>query len=345
MFSLIKMIFMFYRNMLNLMFFHRRIIHPSLKRALVLNKVITAGDGVSFSTCPVIRGKDDDLKNDPDVKDILKEFKSDFKDIIKQEEHVADDKVTESSTETPPNNSSSGKNISQLLSELYGTQEEKKGTPYSSIGGYKEYVDSDSTVIYDIDEEREIMRKAYLEGKPVQLDKKAKPSQAEKYSHLAHKRGERGVFDIEELVEVLKAEKILDVAVITIPASRQYADYMVVGTARNTRHLRTVSSLIVSLFKKKRFPEDVVPKREGELDTNTGWTALDMSNIVLHLLVQEKREYYDLETLWTVGPDFDENTRNLMASDESTHKIDTLEDLMAATDVDMDELFGRKDTV
>ena len=106
---------------------------------------------------------------------------------------------------------------------------------------------------------------------------------------------------------------------------------------------RTVSSLIVSLYKRKRLPEDVVPKREGELDTNTGWTALDMSNIVLHLLVQEKREYYDLEMLWTVGPDFDDNTRNLMASEES--KIDTLEDLMAATDVDMEELFGRKDQV
>jgi len=330
-----------------LMSFHRRITHPSVKRFLVFNKVAStkpSEGGVSFSTCPVIRCKDDELKNDPDVKNILKEFQSDFKDIIKQEEHIVDDKVTENSNETPQNNSSSGKNISQLLSELYGTQAEKKET-YSSIGGYKEYVDSDSTVIYDIDEEREIMRKAYLEGKPVELDKKAKPSQAEKYSHLADKRGERGVFDIEELVEVLKAEKILDVAVITIPASRQYADYMVVGTARNTRHLRTVSSLIVSLFKKKRLPEDVVPKREGELDTNTGWTALDMSNIVLHLLVQEKREYYDLETLWTVGPDFDENTRNLMAAEESAYKIDTLEDLMATTDVDMDELFGRKDNM
>jgi len=331
--------------MLSLMFCQRRIIHDSFNRVRVLNKVSNINSsvgGVSISTSQPLKNKDDELKNDPYVKNILKEFQSDFKEEVKQEEPIIDNKDSETSAETPPNNSSSGKNISQLLSELYGTDGEKKET-YSSIGGYKEYVDSDSTVIYDIDEEREIMRKAYLEGKPMQLDKKAKPSQAEKYRHLANKRGERGVFDIEELVEVLKDEKILDVAVITIPASRQYADYMVVGTARNTRHLRTVSSLIVSLYKRKRLPEDVVPKREGELDTNTGWTALDMSNIVLHLLVQEKREYYDLEMLWTVGPDFDDNTRNLMASEES--KIDTLEDLMAATDVDMEELFGRKDQV
>jgi hypothetical protein len=100
-------------------------------------------------------------------------------------------------------------------------------------------VDRDSGVIYDVDEEREIMRKAYLEGKSLQTDKKTtKPSQAEKYKHLAHKRGERGVFEVAELAVLLKSEKIGDLAVIEIPPIRQYADYMVVGTAKSTRHLR-----------------------------------------------------------------------------------------------------------
>ena len=99
-------------------------------------------------------------------------------------------------------------------------------------------MDRDSGVIYDVDEEREIMRKAYLEGKPLQTDKKTKPSQAEKYKHLTHKRGERGVFEVAELAALLKAEKIGDLAVIEIPPIRQYADFMVVGTAKSTRHLR-----------------------------------------------------------------------------------------------------------
>jgi len=338
-------------------FSHRRVIkmHQSMREAMLLNGLSSGKPPrVRISTSSVVRLKDDDLKNDPDVRSFMQGINKDFKDQVRSNENKVDMEDREKSSRHEGNNlkeeldsneneKPSGKSISQLLSELYGTDVEKKET-FSSIGGYKEYVDSDSTVIYDIDEEREIMRKAYLDGKPIQRDKKAKPSQAEKYSHLAIKRGERGVFDVEDLVNVLKDEKVLDVAVITIPASRQYADYMVVGTARNTRHLRTVSSLIVSLYKKKRYPEDAVPKREGELDTNTGWTAMDMGNIVLHLLVQEKREYYDLETLWTVGPDFDDNTRSLLAAEES-NKINTLEDLMASTDVDLDELFGRKDTV
>ena len=94
----------------------------------------------------------------------------------------------------------------------------------------------------------------------------------------------------------------------------------------------------MSVYKQKRLPSDPVPNREGESDTNTGWTAMDMGNIVLHLLVQEQREYYDLEMLWTVGPEFDDNTRKLAVVEK---KIETLEDLMA-TEVDMEELFGKK---
>ena len=99
--------------------------------------------------------------------------------------------------------------------------------------------------------------------------------------------------------------------------------------------------MIVSVFKQKMLPSDSIPKREGESDTNTGWTALDMGNIVLHLLVQEQREYYDLEMLWTVGPEFDDNTRKMAVAEKNSQKIETLEDLMA-TEVDMEDLFGKK---
>ena len=65
-----------------------------------------------------------------------------------------------------------------------------------------EYVDKDSDVIYDIDEEREILRKAYLEGKELEIDKRKKTSPAEKYKYLSRTRGERGVFEIAEIVEL-----------------------------------------------------------------------------------------------------------------------------------------------
>lgn len=122
------------------------------------------------------------------------------------------------------------------------------------LGGYVEYVDKDSDIIYDIDEEREMLRKAYLEGKELTMGKRKKTSPAEKYKYLGTKRGERGVFELEEIVELLASERVADLAVIRIPAERKYADYMVVGTASSSRHNTTVSNLIVSVYKRKMLP-------------------------------------------------------------------------------------------
>ena len=74
-------------------------------------------------------------------------------------------------------------------------------------------------------------------------------------------RGERGVFDLEELVDILKGEKVekssswtfltiwplpqlRDIVVIRVPEERQYCDFMIVATGRNTRHVKWVSLLI-----------------------------------------------------------------------------------------------------
>ena len=205
-----------------------------------------------------------------------------------------------------------------------------------------EYSDSDSTIIYDIDEERAILRKAYLEGKEVPSDKRKKSSPAEKYPHLAKikDRGDRGVFELPEILELLENEKIDDLAVISISPERQYADYMVIGTATSDRHLRTACSLILSVYKRRMWEWDPVPRVEGSQDKTAGWYAMDLANIVLHLLTQEQREYYDLETLWTVGPEFDDSTRQLENSGD-TSKLSTLEDLMR-TELDMQDLYQDK---
>ena len=49
--------------------------------------------------------------------------------------------------------------------------------------------------------------------------------------------------------------------------------------------------------------------------------------MVVHLQTQEQREYYDLETLWTVGPEFDEKTRAMESAGEA-NRLSALEELM-----------------
>jgi hypothetical protein len=43
--------------------------------------------------------------------------------------------------------------------------------------------------------------------------------------------------------------------------------------------------------------------------------------------VQDQREHYDLESLWAVGPQFDDHTRSLLQKEDSS--LTALERLMA----------------
>ena len=61
-----------------------------------------------------------------------------------------------------------------------------------------------------------------------------------------------------------------------------------------------------------------------------------MGNIVCHLQTQEEREYYDLELLWTVGPEYDDATRQQAGVGEGD-RIDRLVQLMA-TEMDAEDL-------
>jgi len=283
--------------------------------------------------------KDDKFKDDPDVRGILSDIKSHFDKEVNvpsepNEESVANEDEDKSDINggeesigknTKDEGGSVGaKNMKDLLEKIYGAR--TKAAAEKSVGGYMEYRDADSRVILDVDEEREAMRRAIEEGREFDFDKGRKPTPGEKYSRQLKGRGLRGVFELEELVKILKEEKLRDVVVIGVPEERQYCDFMIIGTGRNTRHVSVVSSVVLSVYKSKMAASDPVPKREGAENPSCGWIAMDMGNIVLHLLDQERRELYDLESLWSLGAEFDDASRNIEQTESS---LDALERLMA----------------
>ena len=125
-----------------------------------------------------------------------------------------------------------------------------------------------------------------------------------RFAKLNLERGKRGVFEIEDLVKTVRLEKIQDLWVIAVPAHLNLYDYMVVGTCRSQKHLRAASENIRKVFKRKRRENEVVPAPEGKKGTD-GWIAMDMGNIALHLFLADVRVKYDLESLWSLGPELD----------------------------------------
>jgi len=121
-------------------------------------------------------------------------------------------------------------------------------------------------------------------------------------------RGKTGVFDLGELVDLLCDEKAAEVVAITLPKEIDYADYMVIVTVGNNRQLLALANFVRKRFKsKERKRTDKLPYFDKTIN-HEGWIALDLGNIILQIFLPEIRDYYDLETLWTVGPVFDDLT-------------------------------------
>ena len=62
--------------------------------------------------------------------------------------------------------------------------------------------------------------------------------------------GRTGVYDIEDLVELLRSENARDLCVISVPAEIKFVDYMVIVTGRSPRHLHAMALYAKKLVRK-----------------------------------------------------------------------------------------------
>ena len=126
----------------------------------------------------------------------------------------------------------------------------------------------------------------------------------DEFKGISLQRGQTGVFDIEELVDILHLEKLGDITVIAVDPEIQYVDHMVISTGKSARQMTAVANFIRRIFKERRSPSDSLPVIEGK--DNKDWIAMDLGNIALHIFSKKARAVYDLETLWTCGSKYDD---------------------------------------
>ncbi|XP_019637437.1 PREDICTED: mitochondrial assembly of ribosomal large subunit protein 1-like [Branchiostoma belcheri] len=117
----------------------------------------------------------------------------------------------------------------------------------------------------------------------------------------------KGVLTIGELVEELRGENAKDICVIKVPLSMKYVDFLVIVSGSSTRHLKSMAQYIIRLHKDRKGAKDKFVTVEGE--DCEDWMAIDLGNIALHLMLPETRENYELEKLWTLGSEYDDQTR------------------------------------
>lgn len=97
-----------------------------------------------------------------------------------------------------------------------------------------------------------------------------------------------------EIVDVLVDRQAADVTLLDLTALSTFADYFVIATAGNDRHM---SALIDAVVKMPNTVPGLHVHQEGE--ASDGWVLLDCGAVIVHLFTVEQRVYYDLEGLWS----------------------------------------------
>lgn len=99
---------------------------------------------------------------------------------------------------------------------------------------------------------------------------------------------------MELVVKALDSKKAKDICVLKTEEVTILADYFIICTANSSTHIKTLSDEVSKVLSEKGEP----PLRtEGY--RNGGWVLMDFGSIVLHLFLNEMRQFYDLERLWS----------------------------------------------
>ncbi|MGA2933103.1 MAG: ribosome silencing factor [Acidimicrobiales bacterium] len=75
-------------------------------------------------------------------------------------------------------------------------------------------------------------------------------------------------------------------------------DAFVITSAQNTRHVRT---LVEEIERGVKEAHGAAPVRIEGLQDAT-WVLMDYGDFIAHVFLQETRDYYDLEHLWSGAP-------------------------------------------
>lgn len=101
-------------------------------------------------------------------------------------------------------------------------------------------------------------------------------------------------------VKVLDDKKALDIKLLKTTDVTILADYFIICTATSSTHMRSLGDYVEHELKNVNEP---VLRREGEL--NNDWMLIDFGCLVVHIFLQDCRDYYKLEHLWSDAENID----------------------------------------
>ena len=85
-----------------------------------------------------------------------------------------------------------------------------------------------------------------------------------------------------------------DIVSIDLKDKSSIADYMIIASGTSSRHIQSLSEQVLDKFKENGLSQCKIEGRDS-----TEWKLVDGIDIVVHIFNPEKREFYELEKIWS----------------------------------------------
>lgn len=95
-----------------------------------------------------------------------------------------------------------------------------------------------------------------------------------------------------DALEDLKAE---DLVVFDVADKTTVTDWLIIASGSSSRHVKSIANNVIAEAKKAGNPPlGAEGEDEGE------WVLVDLGDVIVHVMQRQVREYYDLESLWSM---------------------------------------------
>ncbi len=96
----------------------------------------------------------------------------------------------------------------------------------------------------------------------------------------------------------LEDTKAFDIKTIDVSQLTDVTDTLVICTAGSTPHARALAEKLLRAARDKHIkPLGVEGQQESE------WVLVDFGDIIVHIMLKESRDFYNLEALWSMNLD------------------------------------------
>ena len=103
------------------------------------------------------------------------------------------------------------------------------------------------------------------------------------------------ILDIKKNIEkILDNNKAKNIITIDLKNKSYIADYMIIASGTSSRHLQSLSEILVTNLKKNGIENCRIEGKESK-----DWKLVDAIDIIVHIFHPDKREFYDIEKMWS----------------------------------------------